>query len=113
MITKIDISSLDEATKNKIVDLKKRCSELGVGEEVVVNLPITITYGWYEGRSGLVHEWGNYPKSEINWEIVKQNEKEIQQKLDAEIKSILDFSDSIADQLGVDKTEFWNQYFLA
>ena len=40
MTTKIDTSSLDEATKSKIVDLKKRCSELGVGEEVVVNLPI-------------------------------------------------------------------------
>ena len=109
--TKIDISSLDEATKNKIVDLRKRCSELGNGEEVVVNLPIKITYGWYEGQSGLVHEWGNYPKSEINWEIVKQNEKEIQQKLDAEVKSILDFANSVADQLGVNRDDFFDQYF--
>lgn len=108
--TKIDISSLDEATKNKIFDLRKRCSELGNGEEVVVNLPIKITYGWYEGGV-VVHEWGNYPKSEINWEIVKQNEEEIQQKLDAEVKSILDFANSVADQLGVNRDNFFDQYF--
>lgn len=113
MTTKIDISSLDEYTKEKIKTIQQRCSELADGQEVTVNLPIKIIYGWYDGISGIVHEWGHHPKHEIDWETVKQNEKEIQQKLDTEIKEILDFSNSVADRLGVDRDEFFLQYFAA
>ena len=97
-----DINSLDDVTRDKIKTIQQRCSELANGQEITVNLPIKIKYGWYDGNRGIVHEWGNNLKHEIDWEIVKQNEKEIQQKLDAEIKEIVDFSNSVADRFGVD-----------
>jgi hypothetical protein len=113
MTTKIDISSLDDITKEKIKAIQQRCSELANGQEITVNLPIKIEYGWFNGNNGVVSEWGHYPKDEIDWEIVKQHEKEIQHKLDTEIKEILDFSNSVADRLSVDRDEFFQQYFAA
>ena len=38
---------------------------------------------------------------------------ELKTKVDAEIKNIIAFSDKIADQLGVDRSEFFDQYFAA
>ena len=107
MKTKIDISSLDDATKDKIAAIQKRCVELSNGQEITVNLPITIGYGWYDGENAVVHEWGSAPKYEINWEIVKKHEEDIQKKLDSEVKDIIDFSNSIADRLGVDRDDFF------
>ena len=111
MTTKIDISSLDEYTKNRIEKLSKRCSELYIGIDVVVNLPITLTYTWTEGETGGVGEWGNYPKYEIDWDFVQKHEQELQQKMDKEVKDIIDFSNSVADRLGVDRDKFFDQYF--
>lgn len=113
MNTAIDISSLDEHTKNKIDEMSKRCVELYQGIEVVVNLPITLTFSWTEGETGVVDEWGNHPKSEINWDFVQKQEQELQQKMDKEVKDIIDFSNSVADRLGVDRDEFFDQYFAA
>jgi hypothetical protein len=111
MNTEIDISSLDDATIAKIKTIEKRCSELSNGQTVTVNLPIEIAYGWYDGINGIVHEWGHRIKHEVNWDLVKKHQDEIQQKLDAEIKEILDFSNSVADRLGVDRDEFFAEYF--
>lgn len=111
MTTKIDISSLDDITKAKIEKIEKRCHELSSGQTVTVNLPIEITYGWYDGFNGLVHEWGHDINHEVNWDLVKKHQEEIQQKLDAEIKEIMDFANSVADRLGVDRDEFFSQYF--
>lgn len=109
MNTEIDISSLDEHTKNKIDEMNKRCVELYRGIEVIINLPITLTYSWTEGETGVIYD----PKSEIDWNFVEKQEQELQQKMDKEVKEIIDFADSVADRLGVDRDEFFDQYFAA
>ncbi len=111
MTTKIDISSLDNITKEKIEKIEKRCRELSSGQTVTVNLPIEITYGWYDGINGIVSEWGHHLKHEIDWDFVKKQEADIQNKLNAEIKEIVDFSNSVADRLSVDRDEFFLEYF--
>jgi hypothetical protein len=119
MTTKIDISllpllllSLDAATKEKIEVLSKRSKELGSGGEVTVNLPIKIGYVWDSGDTCEVGGWGENLKREINWDFVKSQEELIRNNINKEIKEICDFSDSVADQLGVDRVEFFNQYFV-
>lgn len=109
MTTKIDISSLDEYTKNRIEKLGKRCSELSDGVEIVVNLTVKYNCYWTEGESCVIEEWE--PNRAIDWDFVNKQEEEFRQKIDEEIKDIVDFSNSVADRLGVDRDEMRVQYF--
>lgn len=107
--TKIDITSLDDATKAKIEQYQKRCEEL----DGVVEKPITLNY-----KVGVI--WDSLEPSAVDvgsesdlYDQINKAEKEYLEEIKKEAKEIVKFSEEIADKLGVDRMEFWNQYFLA
>ncbi len=125
MTTKIDISSLDVNTKKKIKELGKRSKQIqkGVSRSVYIT-PKTIKFKveaeWEDGDSCYLPNfdcdyefYGNADKAIENIiKTVKKAHEDFKKKIDAEIKTITAFSDKIADKLGVDRTEFFDQYFL-
>jgi len=95
MTNKIDISSLAMSnvyTKNKIEQMHKRCEELYKG------IKVDLIIRWTEGTE---------------CDIVGLDIDEIKNEINKEIDNIINFSNSIADQLGVDRDEFFQQYFAA
>lgn len=108
--TKIDISSLDSYTQKRISKLKVRCKELEKG--ICFDIPINslkVIVGWYGGHCASIQR---ADESDINWRLVASEEDDILDKVNEEIQDIMDFADSCADRLGVDRKDFWNQYFL-
>jgi hypothetical protein len=108
--TKIDISSLDNYTKDRIAKLSARTKELVSGLEVEIAVPsIKVDVNWDEGTECS----GPYIDNEsIDWDAVEKQRSAIEQRINAEIKDICDFSDYCADRLNVDHFEFFDQYFL-
>lgn len=109
---KIDLSPLNATTKKKIEKLKKRIGELykGVNKEITIpmNMKFSITSHWTDGMEGYVYV--SKPCAEQKCiALTKKYTKEINK----EIKEILNFSDSIAKKLKVDKEVFWNRVFLS
>jgi hypothetical protein len=116
MTTKFDISSLDEASNSKIEKMHKRCEELSEGVQRSTTIKVDYMVDWNEGTECNIIDIGpDIPGIPFNlhWDDMEKLMKELKSEIDEEIKNIIDFSESVADQLGVDKTEFWNQYFLA
>lgn len=125
MTTKIDISSLDAETKKKIKALGKRSKEIqkGVSDSVCVTLkPIKfkVKAEWNERVScdlvNFDYDKGYCTGAEkamnYNNKIIREAHEKFRKKINAEIKDIINFSEKIADKLGVDRTEFFDQYFL-
>lgn len=125
MNTKIDISSLDANTKKKIKELGKRSKQIQTGVSKTVYItPKTIKFKveaeWDDGNSCYLvnfdYDDGYYGKADKSIEniikTVKKAHEDFKKNIDAEIKSIIAFSDKIADKLGVDRNEFFDQYFL-
>lgn len=108
MNTKIDISLLDETTKAKIEKMADRCEALFKGVEF--ELKIKNSFFWDADETGFACCIG--PEN-IDWDAIQKQQDAIVNKYNAEIKEILDFSDNCADQLGVDRSEFFDQYFAA
>lgn len=113
MNTKIDISSLDKATKNEIERLHKRCEELYEGVTKKLTNSVEVMVNWTEGEESDIVDMGELEDGSVSENRVEKARQELKTKVDAEIKNIIAFSDNIADQLGVDRTEFFDQYFAA
>lgn len=116
MSNKIDISSLDEATKNEIERIKNRCKELYEGVQESTTIKVDYMVNWNEGTECNIIDIGpDIPGIPFNlhWDNIDDLMNELKAKIDIEIKNIVIFSDNIADQLGVDRTEFFDQYFAA
>ena len=115
-MTKIDITSLDTETKNKLDHYAKLAQELveGVPVDVTIILKELPVFKWDEGDTGFVtlnsidESYFKY----LDWEDLEKQEKAIENKYNALIKEICDFSDNVADSLGVDEKEFFTQYFM-
>jgi len=115
MATKIDISSLDDATKNKIEQLSKRCDELIDGVQRSTTLQVDYRVIWDDGeRVGIEDIGPDIPgiPFKIHWDHMDKLMEDFKKEIDQEIKEIIEFSDSVADQLGVDRYDFFAQYFI-
>lgn len=109
MNTKIDISSLDNYTQKRIPKLRARYEELEKGIEFDIPVEnIKVIVGWYDGLEADIER---ADESNIDWDLIASKEDDILKKINEEIQDIIEFSDSCADRLGVDRTEFWDQYF--
>ena len=56
---------------------------------------------------------GELDDGSVSENRVEKARKELKKKVDKEIKKITEFADKIADKLGVNKDEFFDQYFAA
>ena len=116
MNTKIDISSLDAETKNKLdhyVELAQKLVE-GTPVEITIRLKEPPVFQWEEGNTGFLTP-NNFDESVtryIDWDDLAKQEKAIENKYNLLIKEICDFSDSVADSLNVDRKEFFDSFFL-
>lgn len=109
MITKIDVGSLDTYTQKRISKLKARYDELAKGIEFDIPIEnVKIIVGWYSGSLACVQR---ADETNINWDLVKSKEDHILKKINEEIQDIMDFSDSCADRLNVDRNEFFDTVF--
>jgi len=116
MTTKIDISSLDEATKNKIEQMYKRCGELNNGVQKSTTIKVDYMVGWDYGTKCYITDIGpDIPGVPFmpHWDNMEKLMNDFKNEIDEEIINIIDFANSIADQLGVDRDEFFQQYFAA
>ena len=121
-MTKIDISSLDAETKNKIEQYSERCQELDavVERPIVLNCKIGVIWDdrWADAEKtyaiigiaeptivDVVDESGI-------WDQIRKEEEKFLAEIKKETQEIVNFSNKIADQLGVNREEFWDQYFL-
>jgi hypothetical protein len=117
MTTEIDISSLDTETKTKLdyyVDLASKMV-LGIPVDITIKLNDKPRFHWDNGIEGFVsphssHE--GYFKYNLDWDDLKKQEKVIEDKYNALIKEIIDFSNGVAGSLGVDKDDFFETFFL-
>ena len=118
MATKIDISSLDNNTKTKLdhyVDLANKMMTGGIPVEITIKLNDTPRFHWDDGMEGYVTPNSieeSYCKYNLDWEDLQKQEKAIEDKYNALIKEIVDFSDSVADSLKADRTDFFEMFFL-
>lgn len=114
MSTEIDISSLDEDTKNKIDEMSKRCSKLYNGVKRSTTLNVDYMVSWTAGTECDIVDIGpDIPgiPFRIYWDNMENLMDDLKQEIDEEIKEIIDFANSVADRLGVDRDEFFSQYF--
>ena len=104
-MTKIDITSLDTETKKKLDYYAKLAQELveGITVDITIKLTEQPVFRWEEGDTGFV--------SPNSVDLQKQ-ENAVENKYNLLIKEICDFSDNVADSLGVDEKEFFTQYFM-
>jgi len=113
MTTKIDISSLDTETKTKLdhyIDLVSKMSTEGIPVEITIKLNDTPRFHWDSGMKGFVSPHSSeegYCKYNLDWNDLEKQEKAIEDKYNALIKEIVDFSDNVADSLGVDQDNFF------
>lgn len=107
MATKIDISPLDKKTKEKIKILSKRGKQMFKGVPVTLNVPVKTHFVWNEGLSGYILDIYQM----ADWNPALKEKDKIEKKYNKEIKEIIKFSDSCAKKLGVDKGDFWHDYF--
>ena len=124
MNTKIDISSLDAETKKKIKALGKRSKQIqnGVSEAVSITfkpIKFKVEAEWDEGDSCYLVDFDYdryYGKADKAFnhiaKTIRDAHENFKKKIDAEIKTITAFSDKIADKLGVNRNDFFDQYFL-
>ena len=118
-MTKIDISSLDVETKNKLdyyVDLTNKMEE-GIPVDININFKLSNKphFKWDYGMTGFLSPNSSqegYCKYNLDWEYLKNQENAIEDKYNSLIKEITDFSDSVADSLKVDREEFFEEFFL-
>lgn len=103
---KIDISSLDSATKQKIEQYHKRCCEL----DGVVEKPITLNCQVGVIWDGVEPDSVDVASEKDLWNQINKAQEEFLEEIKKEAKEIVQFSDEIALKLGVDKLEFWDQY---
>lgn len=107
MPKKIDISTLDKKTKEKIKVLSKRPRQMLNGIPVTINVSIKTNFIWNEGLSGYVEDI----YQSVDWNPALKEKNKIEKKFNKEVKEIIKFSDSCAKKLGVDKDQFWHDYF--
>lgn len=117
MTTKIDISSLDTETKAKLEDYVKSAKELmkGIPVDITLRLIDKPVFNWHDGRAGFVSPHSSYEcycKYSLDWDDLEKQEKAIEDKYNALIKEIIDFSDGVADSLKVDREKFFEEFFL-
>lgn len=118
MTTKIDISSLDTETKAKLdhyVDLSNKMSTEGIPVDMTIKLKDKPRFRWDSGIKGFVSPNScqeGYCKYNLDWNDLEKQEKAIEDKYNALIKEIIDFSDSVADSLNVDNEKFFEEFFL-
>ena len=113
MTTKIDISSLDKKTKQKIDQMSQRCKELYQGVKRSTTIHVDYMVNWTDGTEcDIVNFTADaYTPFKLHCDKLDQLTKELKKEVDKEIKEIIKFSDDLADKLGVDQTEFFMQYF--
>lgn len=118
MTTKIDISSLDTETKTKLdnyIDLVKEMTTEGVPVEITIKLNRTPRFQWDDGMEGFVTPNSSdesYCKYNLDWDDIQKQEKTIEDKYNALIQEIVDFSNNVADSLGVDQEDFFQMLFM-
>ena len=117
MNTKIDISSLDDKTKTKLETYRKLSDQLqqGIPVEITIKLNHTPRFHWDDGMKGFVipnssHE--GYCIYNLDWEDLQKQEKTIEDKYNALIQEIVDFSKTVAYSLDVDEDYFFEMFFL-
>jgi exo-beta-1,3-glucanase (GH17 family) len=110
MATKLDISSLDSATKKKIKQYAKRCEQLAnvVYKTVEISFKCKIGAIWDEGDTASRIDGDELDIADTH--IEKAQEKYLVE-INKEIKQICKFADSVAKKLNVDKEQFWLEYF--
>lgn len=117
MTTKIDISSLDAETKTKLKNYRKLANQLqkGIPVEITLKLKKKPVFLWEDGLLGCVtpnSDDEGYFKYFLDWNNLEKQEKAYNKKYNALIKEIVDFSNNVADSLGVDKDDFFETFFL-
>lgn len=117
MTTTIDISSLDAETKTKLdhyVVLAKQLQQ-GIPVDITLKFAQKIKFYWSDGLEGYVSPHSDnesYCKYSLDWCDLSTQEQAIEDKYNLLIKEICDFSNSVADQLGVDRNDFFTSLFL-
>jgi len=118
MNTKVDISLLDAETKVKLdnyIDLVNKMTTEGIPVDITLRLTEKPRFDWYDGMKGSVSPHSSqegYFKYNFDWDDLEKQEKAIEDKYNALIKEIVDFSDSVADSLKIDRGEFFEEVFL-
>lgn len=103
----IDLSRLDQETRDKIAACRKRCAELAKGVNRDIDIKWKIGAGWNaDGEPSLI-ELQNQP----DWDSIKLAEEEFLREIKNEVKQIVCFCMHLACQLGVEATHLWDQEF--
>lgn len=113
MATKINIGLLDKKTKDKIKQYHERCEELYEGVTKKLTNDVEVMVNWTEGEESTIIDMGELDDGSVSENRVEKARQELKEKVDKEIKKIIEFADKIADKLGVNKDKFFNQYFAA
>ena len=108
------IDSLDTETRAKIENYSKRCEELssGVSKRVNLEIPVEIAVEWISGESCSKIKPPTAKKILSSMGHVSNLHDALKEEVDAEIKEIVSFSDSIADKLCVDRNTFFEHFIL-
>ena len=106
-MSKIDISSLDAETKNKIEQYSERCQELDdlVERPIVLNCKIGVNWS-----GSLEPTIVDVVDESYIWDQIRKEEKKFLAEIKKETQEIVNFSNKIADQLGVNREEFWDYF---
>lgn len=106
-MTQIDISSLDQATQDKIAACRSRCLELLEGVYREMDMKWRIGVHWRGGEEANLIELQNQP----DWDAINQAEENFLVEIQNEVNQIVEFCNHLADQLGVDPNYVWNRFF--
>jgi hypothetical protein len=112
----IDISSLDNDTKEKLFKYQKRCEELseGIKRSTTINADYMVV--WDMGLESTIIDIGpDIPgiPFELHWDHMDELMENLKEEIDKEIKEIMKFSDEVADKLGVDRHKFFLEHLAA
>lgn len=103
----IDISSLDQATQDKIAACRSRCVELSKGVFREMDTKWRIGVHWNGGEEPNLIELQNQP----DWAAINQAEEEFLSGIKEEVRQIVLFCNELADQLGVTDKYLWDKFF--
>ena len=100
-----DLRKLSKEEREKLKKLSKISKDIEMGINVNIKMNIQVKFIWREGTRGYVSE----PDLYNSFEPIR---KEAEKKINKEIEGIIKFSNSCADKIGIDRNEFWRDYFL-
>lgn len=101
----MDLRKLNKEEREKLEKLSKRSKDLENGININIKMNIQAQFIWQEGTSGSVGR----PDLYSSFEPMR---KKAEEKINKEIEEIINFSNSCADKIGIDRNEFWRDYFL-